>query len=357
MAVTEPRETQPASGPASGGGRAGTWPRHGRWRWTLAGTVVVLAAALVVLVVMAWAVSSRLSRPLEQVAKTAERFGAGELEARAAAVLGPERWVAEEVMDLARAFDAMAARVGAVVRDQRELLGAISHELRSPLGRARVALEIARDRISPRQGSTQAPPPGSLASLDQVERELGAVDAVLGDLFAVTRAGLSDLTRQPLALGPWLKERLEAEPKSPEILVTMDPPDPVAAIDPALLGRALHNVFENARNHGHPPSAPLSVRVAHGHSDDRDDFVQIVVRDRGPGFAADLLPRAFEPFVRGGDGSRPRSRGGTGLGLALVRRIAEAHGGRAFARNIVEAGLIRGAEVGIEIPTSAPERR
>jgi two-component system OmpR family sensor kinase len=318
-------------------------PREPGWR-----LVAAMGAALFVLVVMARIVSSRLSRPLEQVARTAERFGAGELGARAGAALGPERWVAGEVLDVARAFDAMAGRIEAVVRDQRELLGAISHELRSPLGRARVALEIARERIAPPE---LGGPPG--ASLDQVERELGAIDAVLGDLFAVTRAGLSDLRTRSIPLGPWLRERVAAEPASPEISVTVDSPDPIASIDSALLGRALHNVFENARNHGHPPLRPLRVHVEQDPpKGDQGGLARIVVRDQGPGFASDLLSRAFEPFVRGGDTARARNRGGTGLGLALVRRIAEAHRGRAFARNVVEGGQVRGAEVGIEIPVS-----
>jgi signal transduction histidine kinase len=252
------------------------------------------------------------------------------------------------VLEVARAFDAMASRIEVVVRDQRELLGAISHELRSPLGRARVALEIARERIAP-PSSLDDKPSASLASLDQLEKELGAVDVVLGDLFAVTRAGLSDLRTHTMPLGPWLEQRIAAEPASPEINVTIDPPDPVLSIDPALLGRALHNVFENARNHGHPTTLPISVHVEHDGARDRG-FVRIVVRDRGPGFSPELLPRAFEPFVRGGDSARSRQHGGTGLGLALVQRIAEAHRGRAYAQNIVEEGLIQGAEVAIEVP-------
>ena len=77
--------------------------------------------------------------------------------------------------------------------------------------------------------------------------------------------------------------------------------------------------------------------------------MRIIVRDRGPGFAGDLLGRAFEPFVRG-DLARSPLYKGSGLGLALVRRIAEAHGGRAFATNVLEGGGVAGAEVAIELP-------
>jgi signal transduction histidine kinase len=254
----------------------------------------------------------------------------------------PQPWVAEEVRELARAFDAMAARIEAVVRDQRELLAAISHEIRSPLGRARVALEIARERLAPGSADAESPSP-----IDQVEHELLAVDAVLGDLFAVTRAGLSDLRTTALPILPWLRERVALEPAPTAIDVVSDCGEPIAAIDPALLGRALHNVLENARAHGHP-TQPLTVRVERVSG----GMLRMVVRDHGPGFPPDLLERAFEPFVRG-ETSRSRHRGGTGLGLALARRIAEAHGGHAFARNVVEAGMITGAEVGLEIPEGA----
>jgi two-component system OmpR family sensor kinase len=293
-----------------------------------------LCTALIVMGFMARRVSRQLARPLEQLAQTAERFGSGILDARNEIAGAPDRWVAEEVRDVARAFDTMAGRIEAIVRDQRELLGAISHELRSPLGRARIALEIARER-----GDSAAAAP----QLDQIEGELGQVDAILGDLLAVTRAGLSDLRKETTALGPWLRGRLAAEIVRPAVELVEAPPAD-AAIDGALLGRALHNVIDNARAHGHPSDQALVARIV------RDgDVVRIVVRDRGPGFTDDLLGRAFEPFVRG-DPARSPVRGGSGLGLALVRRIAEAHGGRAFASNVVEDGVVAGAEVAIELP-------
>ena len=117
-----------------------------------------------------------------------------------------------------------------------------------------------------------------------------------------------------------------------------------AAIDGALLGRAVHNVLDNARMYGHPADHPLEARIVR-----EGDVVRIIVRDRGPGFAGDLLGRAFEPFVRG-DLARSPLYKGSGLGLALVRRIAEAHGGRAFATNVLEGGVVAGAEVAIELP-------
>jgi len=299
-----------------------------------------LAAAMLVIVVAAGHVSNQLARPLERLGEAAARFGGGDLAFRTDVAEAPKRWVASEVHGVAVSFNEMAARVEATVRGQRELLGAISHELRSPLGRARVALEIARDRASDDAApeSRRSPAP----QLAVIERELGEVDAILGDLLAVTRAGLADLRREPLAVVPWVRARADEERAAGPIDVVVEgvADDATIHADRALLGRALHNVVANARAHGHPAGEPLVVTVrAEGAR------VAIVVRDRGPGFPADFLPRAFDAFARG-DSARARiGDGGTGLGLALVRRIVEAHGGTAEAHNVDG-----GAEVSVNLP-------
>ena len=346
--------------------RFGYRPRLTQW-WRLS---AALFAALAVLAIAAGRVSNLLARPLEQLGYAADRLGAGDLAFRTNLADIAKRGVAgvaTEVRDVALAFNKMADHLEGMVRGQRELLAAISHELRSPLGRARIAVEIARDRVTEDDRAPLASPPAApsastrrspVAQLDEIERQLKEVDAILGDLLAVTRAGLADLRKESLALLPWLRARLAEQPSPPpiELDLAIDAPDaPDAAhpaidestrvpADAALLGRALHNLVANARAHGHPDDAPIVVRV-----EKRGDMVAVLVRDRGSGFAVDLLPRVFEPFVRG-DASRTRSNdgsgtGGSGLGLALVRRIAEAHGGEAFAAN-VDAG----AEVGILLP-------
>jgi signal transduction histidine kinase len=308
----------------------GSVPPH-LWR-----IFAALGVALLVLAAAAVRVSRRIARPLEEVARAAERFGAGDLSVRTRMSMHPRRWVSDEMAEVGVAFDRMAERIEGIVRDQRELLAAISHELRSPLGRARVALEIARERTT------------GTGPFDDLENQLAEIDAILGDLLAAARAGLSDLRTEETRLVPWLRAKIAAEPTPPTIELTADAAEEVELrLDPALLGRALHNLLANARNHGHPGDVPLEVRVERTPAGAR-----LVVRDRGPGFTAELLARAFEPFVRG-DAARSPGHG-TGLGLALVRRIAEAHGGRAFARN-ADGG---GAEVGMELPRGLePEAR
>jgi signal transduction histidine kinase len=317
------------------------------WRFALAFMLVVAALSA-----MAGGVANQLARPLEHLAHAADRIGQGDLAFRTNVAGGRRRWVAQEVRDVAVSFNRMADRIEAMVRGQRELLGAISHELRSPLGRARVALEIARDRLPPPSVERVEPDPRSpLAALDDVEKQLGGVDAILGDLLDVARTGLSDLRTETRGLVPWLEGRIADEP-SPPVIALAAPPETRAvalAFDAPLLARAFQNLLVNARAHGHPADRAIEVRVSL-----EGEAARVVVRDRGPGFSPGFAERAFEPFVRGDPSrARPVAGPGYGLGLTLVRRIVEAHGGRVFARNAAEGD---GAEVGFELPVAPPTR-
>jgi signal transduction histidine kinase len=304
------------------------------WRFALA-----LFLALAVLSAMAGGVAEQLARPLERLADAADRFGGGDLRARAQLAGPGRRGMTREVLHVALSFNRMADRVENMVRSQRELLGAISHELRSPLGRARVALEIARDRLAAEPAERSAAGP-----LNEVETQLVSIDSILGDLLDVTRAGLTDLRKQTLSLQAWLRPLLAREPSPPALDLVEDPAagDLVLAFDAALLERAVHNLLENARAHGHPAELAIEVHVARVASSAR-----VTVRDRGPGLPAGFAERAFEPFVRAETSrARPTEGAGHGLGLAIVRRVVEAHAGSVFARNAVGGG----AEIGFDLP-------
>ncbi len=300
--------------------------------------VVALGAAILVLGAVAGRVSKRLARPLEHLAQTAERFGSGDLTARTGIEHLPRRWVAEEVRDVGRAFDGMAERIAGWCSSS------VSSSRRSAMSSVRRSVV----RASRWRSRANRPDPG--AALDDVERQLVEMDSILGDLLASARAGLADVHLEDVELVAWLRKRITNEKDGP-IEMTV-PPEAEAArvkIDAALLGRALHNLFGNAWNHGHPKDQPLEVTVVLD-----GPRIRVVVRDRGPGFTEAVLPRAFEPFVMGADSARSPGAHGMGLGLSLVRRIVEAHGGSASAANVVEADVIKGAEVGIELPLIGP---
>jgi len=321
------------------GVRPGGWP----W-WRL---VLALVLVLVVLSSMAGRVANLIARPLEQLAHAVDRFGGGDLGFRAD-VGRARRWVAREVRDVAVSFNRMADRLEAMVRGQRELLAAISHELRSPLARARVALEITRDRLS----SVDLPQGSPASSLDDVERQLVAMDGILGDLLDVTRAGLADVRKETLPFVGWLRERAAEDPGPVTIEASPELRDLAVSFDAKLLGRVVHNLLVNARAHGHPGDRAVEVCVVRA-----GPLVRVAVRDHGPGFPPGFVERAFEPFVRGDTARvRPTVGAGYGLGLTLVKRIVEAHGGTAFARNAGGGAGGGGAEVGFDLPVALPRR-
>jgi two-component system OmpR family sensor kinase len=294
--------------------------------------IVFLGVALIVLAIAARSISGLVVRPLERVAAAAHRVGEGELDTRA----GDDPRASPEVREVAKAFDTMAARVERMVRDQRDLLAAVSHELRSPLGRARVALELARD-----QGAN-AP------AMERVERSMNEVDSILGDLLSITRAGLSDLHKQPTPLVAFLRQRF-TDGDGARVIVSGDE-SVIAPVDPALFERAVSNVIENARHHAGPGEIRVTVEP-------KGDRALVSVRDEGGGVPSEILEKAFDPFVKGDAARSPQNgkKGGhqsTGLGLAIVRRVVEAHGGSASIRNIEQAGKVVGAEVSIEVPAA-----
>jgi len=300
--------------------------------------IIFFGAALLVLAIAARSVSGLVVRPLERVAEAAKRFGEGNLATRT----DLDARASPEVRDVAHAFDAMATRVERMVRDQRELLAAVSHELRSPLGRARVALELARD-----QGST-AP------AMERVEHSLTELDTILGDLLSITRSGLSDLHKERTPLVTFLRTKFAGDGEGARVIVDGDEAV-VAHVDPALFERAVANVIDNARHALGTGPGEIHVTVEpHG------DRALVSVVDSGGGLPPELIDTAFDPFVRGDGARRHRnasSKGvaehqSTGLGLAIVRRVIEAHGGSAHIRNVEEAGKIVGAEVSIEVPAA-----
>lgn len=247
----------------------------------------------------AWPLVRRLTRRLERLRQRVEDLGGGDLKARAP-VEGRD-----EVADLARSFNRAADRIERLVEAQRRVLAHASHELRSPLARLRVSLEMMS---------------GADALKERAERDVAELDVIIDEVLesgrleageGVTRREAVDL----LALAAEEAARTEAVVGGEAMTVEGNP---------RLLRRLVRNLLENARRHGGTGAAEVRVE-RRGESGAR-----VCVLDRGPGVAEDERERIFEPFHRP-SGSAETGRG-YGLGLSLVRQIARAHGGEARCR-------------------------
>lgn len=287
-----------------------------------------VALALFVTGLVLWMAShkiaGRLSRPMQELARVASALGAGNFAAR---VRLPRRHRFGETEALAVTMNDMAARIERHLREQRELLAAVSHELRTPLARIRLLTEMSRGSDAHND-----------KMLDDLDREVVEMDALVGDLLASSRMDFAVVSRRPLDAVEAASRALERAGADPAALVVDRPdaetgPIPVPA-DATLLGRALANLIDNARKHGGGVEA-LKVTRANGH-------VTFEVEDHGDGFIEGEESRVFDRFYRRGE------QGSLGLGLSLVKRIAEAHGGRAYAANRDQGG----ARVGVELPAT-----
>lgn len=284
---------------------------------------VILQLVLIAgVVIAAHAILSRALRPLRDLQLGVARLGEGDLD------VAVERRTRDELGALTEAFNGMVRRVREMLRARDQLLLDVSHELRSPLTRMRVAIELL--------------PPG-----DKTERLLADVaelEAMVGGLLELERLREGQgLQRVPVELRPLLETIAAGFPGPPGVVVAAGaagPPEVEA--DPDRLRVALRNLVENAVKYSLPDSG--AVRVSLGWTD--QGRVAIEVIDDGPGIPAEDLPRLFEPFFRV-DRSRSKRTGGYGLGLSLCRRIVEAHGGEVAARNNVGA---RGATFTITLP-------
>jgi signal transduction histidine kinase len=305
----------PAHGPLQGRVRVCVDRFNARGpRWV---TPLALAMSALVLWGVAGLWARRLARPLRELTRVARELGAGKLESRARLRHGARG----EVGELGNALNEMAARIERQMADQRQLLAAVSHEMRSPLARLRLLVEIAReDRARD--------------VLTEIEAELVEMDALVEDLLAGARLDFRAVTEReldPREIAARAAERLGAGAPPVEVLGEAGK----LRADPTLLGRAIGALLDNARKHGGGAQV-LRVRGTPGE-------VRFEVDDAGPGISAADLPHVFEPFYQGGSEAKAR---GVGLGLALVQRIAQAHGGRATAENLPGAG----ARVTIALP-------
>jgi signal transduction histidine kinase len=266
--------------------------------------VWVLASALV-LVPLAWLFTRRLVAPIRAFAETAERAGRGDREA-----VFPEAG-AKEIRTAGRALAQMQRRIAGAVEERTRLIAAIAHDLRTPLTRLRFRVE-------------DAPP----QHRDRIVQDIERMDAMIGGVLAFAR-GEERLNRQRLDLAA-LVQSMADDLVETGADVTVAEAAPVEVIgDPLALRRLVANLLDNALKYGGRANCRVCVQ---------GEDALLLIEDEGPGIAEDALERMFMPFERG-DAARDPSTGGVGLGLALARGIARAHGGDVWLSRLPAKGL------------------
>jgi two-component system OmpR family sensor kinase len=282
-----------------------------------------------VALVLLWGFSNRLARrlaaPMVELERVARELGSGNYGAR---VTIDRHMRFGEMPMLASMINEMASRIERQLSDQRALLATVSHEIRTPLARMRLLVEFARE------GATEK----ANASLDELDQEIVGVDGLVSELLAASRIDFGALRRTTLSAHDVALAALERA-RLPMTSLDDQAPDATFLGDATLAARAVGNLLENARRHG---GGVQKFRILQ-----RGPRIAFEVDDDGPGFGPGEETQVFEPFYRGRD-EREKPSGSVGLGLALVKRIAEAHGGRAYAHNR-EGG---GARVGVEFAIS-----
>ncbi len=274
-------------------------------------------------------IAKRLARPLGELARVAGDLGRGRLDSRVEVGC----YAPDEVGVVGEAMNDMAGRIQKQLKDQRELLATVSHELRTPLSRIRLLTEIARDGGDPGH------------AFDEIDREVVEIDQLVGDLLASSRLEFSALTTKEVSAQEAAERALTRAGIDPANVLVVAPSDVCLTVhsDPTLLARALSNLLDNAARHG-GGATRVTVRPV-------GTAISFEVEDHGPGLAEGEEDRIFEPFYQGPtSGDSAPKKGALGLGLALVRRIAEAHGGRAYAENRDEGG----ARIVFELPKDGP---
>lgn len=291
-------------------------PRGRALPWSGMGFALPVVLIALAVGVGAYPVARRLTRRLEALQDGVERLGQGDLAARAD-VSGDD-----EVARLAASFNRSAERIETLVNSHKALLANASHELRSPLARIRMGLELLG--------------PGASAPIrEELARSVAELDALVDEILLAARLDAAepaavDAANPAAGRGAWEEVDLAALAAEEcartgaafELAGALAAESPGATMrgDPRLLRRLLRNLLENAVRHA--GAAPAEARL-----DASGETLVLEVLDRGPGVAEHERERIFEPFYRA-QGASERA-GGVGLGLALVRQIARHHGGQA----------------------------
>lgn len=267
----------------------------------LYGGIFISALGAAIVFLTSLFIVRRIARPLSAAAERAGSFRGSE-HFQPLPEEGPE-----ELVSLARSFNTMAREVSALLANRTTLLAGISHDLRTPLARMRIALELLPENVEP-------------DLFQRFERNLEAMDELIGDTLRFARGA----SESPLkvVLKPYLDDVVASFDEAVEVS-WQGPEDASVELAAGSFKRVIHNLLSNAQRYGR------DVRVA---ARVKPDAAIISVLDRGPGIEPEYRQKVFEPFFRL-DASRSVTTGGSGLGLAIVAQLCNAHGWRISVRD------------------------
>lgn len=317
---------KPAIVDVGDGYRLVAWPKmHGEgWLEPRVFRFMEMGLAFVLITLACWLIARFVSRPMRHMEATAQAIAGGNTELRVDERIAARR---DEVGQLAAAFNAMTDQLCTLLDRQKHLLRDISHDLRTPLARQRVAIELASE------GDLED---GLMASILRQNERLDTMTGQILTLYRVTEQG-GDIGRKPVRPADLLNQVLRdsaeyAEHRSVDCkLVSMPGSRSVSVLgDAGLLQRAFDNILQNALDYT-PPG-----KVVHVALTATAGWISLAIEDEGPGVADEILDHLFEPFFRG-----DKSRGGEGwgLGLAIAKNIILAHDGEIAAHNSDSGGL------------------
>lgn len=289
--------------------------------------------SLFTIAIIGWWVARSVSRPVDAMRAATRRMASGEFATRV-----ERRWVGkhDELGQLARDFNAMAERIEILVGHDRGVLQDLSHELRSPLARLHLILDLAQHSDDPQEAA---------AHFRRAEQEIARMDRMTADMLALSRleGGLPGMVHESVDMAALVEDRvaaarIDAEARGITLQISGGEPMVVQGSG-LLLERALDNVLANAIKF-----SPLNGMV-HIALSEQAKLLELCVRDHGPGVPAEEIELLFRPFFRGTNAAQAS---GHGLGLAIVQRVMQAHGGEVTARNMDDGGL----EVVMRLPKS-----
>jgi signal transduction histidine kinase len=307
---------------------------------------IVILTAIVVSGITTAILAKILVRPIGRLRSTALDLASGNLKARASGARG-EPSKGDEVAGLVRDFNRMADQIETLVGNQKQLIRDVSHELRSPLSRLSVALELLREDTNEQ----------SIVHVERIEREADRLNRLIGQLLDLSRMeGMNgaNISKEMIPLGDILSNvvenaRYEASARNCNVRAVSVEPTSIYG-NAELLLSALENVVRNAIRYT-DQGTDVVVTLERQHAAD-EEIARLTIRDFGPGVPEDKIPSLCLPFYRV-DPARSNETGGTGVGLAIADRAVRLHGGSLALRNHPQGGL----EISLLLPLTETATR